>query len=139
MLVSIGSANSFTGTQYLNNSGHRWVNFTNGERDTITLTTDKGNHITRKVIFWEAWGRHAIACISYKGKKIKVFADSVLVEGVKAPTKPKDGRYTIGLEYDGHLTSRYVVRFCGDYVQSFDDKIVAIDYANRLSDDRRGL
>ena len=66
------------GTYYLNNSGHRWVNLIDGKRDKVTLQTKSGKSITRSVEYWEAFGNFATARISYKGKKISVFADTVL-------------------------------------------------------------
>lgn len=70
--------NMRTGTYYLNNTGHRWVNLENGKRDRITLETKSGKAITRSVNFWEAFGNFATANISYKGKRINVFTDSKL-------------------------------------------------------------
>lgn len=67
-----------SGTYYLNNSGTRWVNFTNGKKDKITLLTKSDKQITRTVIFYEAFGNFATALISYKGKKISVFSDTIL-------------------------------------------------------------
>ncbi len=68
----------YTGTLYLNNSGHRWINLTNGKWDKITLTTESGKEITRTVRYWEAFGNFATANISYKGKRINVFTDTIL-------------------------------------------------------------
>ena len=67
-----------TGTFYLNNYGSRWINLINGKRETITLKTKAGKTITRKVIFFEMFGNFATALISYKGKKISVFPDTIL-------------------------------------------------------------
>ena len=67
-----------TGTFYLNNSGTRWVNLTHGHKDKITLKTKSGNDVTRTVIYWEQFGNFATARISYKGKKIDVFTDTIL-------------------------------------------------------------
>jgi S-adenosylmethionine hydrolase len=67
-----------TGTYYLNNYGSRWVNLENGKKTTITLETKSGNKITRTVIYYEAFGNWATALISYKGKKISVFSDTIL-------------------------------------------------------------
>jgi hypothetical protein len=66
------------GMYYLNNSGHRWVIFENGKRASQTFTTKSGKQITRVVNYWEALGNFAVCEISYKGKKIKVFADTLL-------------------------------------------------------------
>ena len=66
-------------TYYLNNNGSRWVNRdSDGRNDTITLETKAGHAITRRVKFWESFGNFATARISYKGKMISVFADTVL-------------------------------------------------------------
>jgi len=68
------------GTYYLNNSGSRWVNLTNGQKDKITLKTVSGKDVTRTVIYYESFGNFGSALISYQGKKLKVLADSVLVD-----------------------------------------------------------
>ncbi|MFA6199132.1 MAG: hypothetical protein WC679_01835 [Bacteroidales bacterium] len=66
-------------TLYLNNSGSKWVTFDNeGRHDTITLQTKNGVEVIRRVNFWQSFGNHATANISYKGKKLDVFADTVL-------------------------------------------------------------
>lgn len=67
-----------TGTFYLNNSGSRWVNLTDGKRDSITLKTKSGKEVTRQVEFWSSFGNFGTARISYKGKRIDVFGDTVL-------------------------------------------------------------
>lgn len=67
-----------TDTYYLNNSGSRWVEYTNGIKDSITLETKSGNQITRKVSFYESFGNYVLAHISYKGKKIRVFGHEIL-------------------------------------------------------------
>lgn len=66
------------GTFYLNNSGHKWVNLTNGKKDKITLYTKTGQPVVRTVIYYEAFGNFGTARISYKGKKISVFLDTLL-------------------------------------------------------------
>lgn len=67
-----------TETFYLNNYGSRWIKLINGKRQTITLKTKAGKTIIRKVIFFEAFGNFVTALISYKGKKISVFSDTIL-------------------------------------------------------------
>jgi len=66
------------GTYYLNNSGHRWVTFENGKRVKVTLTTKGGKTITRSANYFSAFGNFATVNISYKGKRINVFTDSLL-------------------------------------------------------------
>ena len=66
------------GTYYLNNSGSRWVTFNNGKKSKITLLTKSGQQVTRTVIFYESFGNFATALISYKGKKLSVFSDTIL-------------------------------------------------------------
>lgn len=61
-------------TRYLNNSGSRWV--TPGEE--VTLRTKSGKEVTRKVLFWEQVGNFAACCVSYKGKKVRMFPGSLL-------------------------------------------------------------
>jgi hypothetical protein len=70
--------NNFTGSLYLNNSGSRWVSWTKGERDKITLQTKSGKSITRTPIYFYMFGNWAGAIISYKGKKIRVLMDTIL-------------------------------------------------------------
>lgn len=67
-----------TGTYYLNNYGSRWVNLTDGKRDSITLLTKSGKEVTRQVEFWTSFGNFASARITYLGKRIDVFGDTVL-------------------------------------------------------------
>ena len=66
------------GTFYLNNSGSRWINFTNGKKDKRTWQTKNGNTIERTVIYYESFGNFGSCLISYKGKKINVLADTIL-------------------------------------------------------------
>ena len=66
------------GTFYLSNSGHKWVNLTNGKKDKITLYTKTGQPVVRTVIYYESFGNFATCRISYKGKKISVFPDTLL-------------------------------------------------------------
>lgn len=64
---------------YLNNAGHRWVIFDeSGRREQRTFTTKSGKKVTRRVNFYESFGNFATCNISYKGKKINVFADTLL-------------------------------------------------------------
>ena len=66
-------------TYYLNNSGSKWIVFDkDGRREQITLTTKSGKEVVRRVIYWESFGNFATACISYKGKRISVFTDTLL-------------------------------------------------------------
>jgi S-adenosylmethionine hydrolase len=66
------------GTYYLNNNGSKWVNYTKGQKDKITLKTESGKKIVRTVIYYESFGNFATALISYKSKKISVFGDTIL-------------------------------------------------------------
>jgi hypothetical protein len=68
----------YTGTLYLNNNGSRWINYTNGVKDSITLKNKQDQDVTRKVNFYQSFGNFATANISYKGNRINVFADSIL-------------------------------------------------------------
>lgn len=68
----------YNGTLYLNNSGSRWIHLINGKRDSITLETKSGKQITRQVEYYESFGNFAVVAISYKGKRVKVFADTIL-------------------------------------------------------------
>lgn len=66
------------GTYYLNNSGSRWIVLNNGVREKITLKTKGGRDIVRTVNYYESFGNFATVNISYKGKRINVFPDSLL-------------------------------------------------------------
>lgn len=68
-------------TYYLNNTGSRWVNMDDfGNKQLVTLETKSGKLITRTVQFYEAFGLFVrpMMQITYKGKRMKVFADTVL-------------------------------------------------------------
>jgi arabinogalactan endo-1,4-beta-galactosidase len=66
------------GTFYLNNSGSRWINLTNGQKDKLTFLTESGKTVVRTAIFYESFGNFGSVCISYKGKKIMVLSDTIL-------------------------------------------------------------
>jgi major membrane immunogen (membrane-anchored lipoprotein) len=71
--------NSHYATYYLNNRGSRWVNLDkNGNKDKITLKTKSGKLITRTAQFHESFGNFATTMITYKGKRMMVFADTKL-------------------------------------------------------------
>ncbi len=69
---------NLNGTYYLNNSGSRWVSYTNGKKQTATFKTVSGKEIVRTLIYCESFGNFGSAVISYKGKKISVLLDTVL-------------------------------------------------------------
>ena len=66
------------GTYYLNNSGTRWVTFTNGKKVTHTFETKSGKQVTRTLIYCFSFGNFGGAVISYKGKKINVLLETIL-------------------------------------------------------------
>lgn len=66
------------GTYYLNNTGHRWITYENGKPVRMKWQTKSGAQIERSVIYFESFGNFATACISYKGKRVSVFPDTVL-------------------------------------------------------------
>lgn len=66
------------GLFYLNNSGSKWIVLENGKKSKITLQTINGEIITRTVNYYESFGNFATANISYKGKKINVFNNTIL-------------------------------------------------------------
>lgn len=68
---------NLTGTYYLNNSGHRWVNFTNGEKDQTKVLFPDGHIENRTILYYESFGNFAVCCISLKGKKLTSFQDSI--------------------------------------------------------------
>jgi hypothetical protein len=66
-------------TFYLNNTGSRWIQIDRfGNKDKITLETKSGKLITRTCQFYEQFGNFAIIQITYKGKRMMVFPDTVL-------------------------------------------------------------
>lgn len=67
------------GIYYLNNSGSKWVVFDeNGKKEKVTLETKTGKKIVRTAIRYSQFGNFASVLISYKGKKIDVFTDTLL-------------------------------------------------------------
>jgi hypothetical protein len=66
------------GTFYLNNRGSRWVVLENGKKPKHEFTTESGEKVKRTAIFYEMFGNFATMQISWKGKKISVFADTIL-------------------------------------------------------------
>ena len=67
------------GLYYLNNTGHRWVIFDEtGRREKRTFETKSGVKIERRVNYYEAFGNFATCNISYKGRQINVFPDTIL-------------------------------------------------------------
>lgn len=67
------------GIFYLNNSGSKWVVFgSDGKREKITLQTKGGKLVQRSVNYYSSFGNFATANISWKGKKIDVFPDTLL-------------------------------------------------------------
>ena len=66
------------GIYYLNNSGSRWIIFKDGKKEKIEMQTTDGSKVVRTPIYYESFGNFATVCISYKGKKINVFPDTIL-------------------------------------------------------------
>lgn len=67
-----------SGTYYLNNNGSKWVIFENGKRIKETFQLSNGKTIERSVNYFASFGNFGTCNISYKGKKIDVFVDTVL-------------------------------------------------------------
>ena len=63
---------------YLNNSGSRWIVLEDGKKPVHPFKTKSGKIIYRTAIFYESFGNFGSVCISYKGSKIKVLADTIL-------------------------------------------------------------
>lgn len=63
------------GTYYLNNTGSRWITL---PKEPMRFETKSGKTVTRTPIYFESFGNFAVVCISYKGKRLKVFADQKL-------------------------------------------------------------
>jgi hypothetical protein len=66
------------GTFYLNNHGSRLVVYQNGKKPQHEFTTEGGLKVKRTAIFYEMFGNFTTMQISWKGKKISVFADTIL-------------------------------------------------------------
>lgn len=66
------------GIYYL--TAYRWVCYVNGKKDILEFTTTTGRVVKRTAIFYESWGNFGSVCISWKGKKIMVLADTILEE-----------------------------------------------------------
>lgn len=66
------------GTYYLNNYGTRWVIYEKNKKIKMKFLTASGKEIIRTPIYFEAFGNFGSCLISYKGKKIKVLADTIL-------------------------------------------------------------
>jgi hypothetical protein len=66
------------GTYYLNNQGSRWVIYENGKKPIHEFMSNNGETVKRTAIFYESFGNFATVQISWKGKKISVFLDTIL-------------------------------------------------------------
>lgn len=60
-----------SGTYYLNNTGHRWVVYKNGEKERVRVLYPDGFVKTRAILYYESFGNFAVMCISVKGKMKK--------------------------------------------------------------------
>ncbi len=69
---------NLNGLFYLNNTGHRWVIYENGKKKAHEFLTNTGKKVMRTAIFYESFGNFATVQISWKGKKISVFLDTIL-------------------------------------------------------------
>jgi hypothetical protein len=68
-------------TYYLNNNGSRWVVVdNNNKRVQMTFSCKSGAKVTRRVKYFESFGNFGLCAISWKGKLIKVFPDTLLVD-----------------------------------------------------------
>lgn len=68
-------------TRYLNNDGSKWVTFTDEtcrSKVQATFHTKSGRLVTKTVHWFESFGNFAVLVIEHKGKKRKVFADTIL-------------------------------------------------------------
>ena len=64
------------GTFYMNNSGSRFINFTNGKKDQVLVFHGDEGYCKKRVIdHYEMLGNSAVACLKYKGKMIKGFIE----------------------------------------------------------------
>ena len=67
------------GLYYLNNSGSKWIIFDEtGRREKRTFETKSGAKIERRVNYYESFGNFATCNISYKGRRINIFPDTIL-------------------------------------------------------------
>ena len=65
-------------TYYLNNNGSRWIVMDNNRRVQMTFITKSGLVVKRRVKYFESFGNFALCAISWKGKLITVFPDTLL-------------------------------------------------------------
>jgi hypothetical protein len=63
------------GTFYLNATGSKWIVL---PKEKIEFKTKSGKSVFRTPIYFEQFGNFATVRISYKGKKISVFIDTLL-------------------------------------------------------------
>jgi hypothetical protein len=57
-------------TYYLNNSGHRWINFNEDRTREKLLVWDGEKVIARMVTYWRAIGNFAVPFVRIKGKAV---------------------------------------------------------------------
>ena len=90
------------GMYYLNNKGTKWVAFDNGKKEKCLIETDNGIE-ERTVLFYEGFGNFAVACVSWKGKKIKKFFDYRFETNEETKNHPKhwNGMCVINLKTKG--------------------------------------
>lgn len=56
-------------TLYLNKSGHRWINITNGKKEKINVYFPESKRVKSYTVFyWEALGNFAAPYVRIKGK-----------------------------------------------------------------------
>ena len=67
-----------TNVYFLNNSGSRWIVLENGKKVKCEFNLANGETVKRTVIEFRQFGNFVTCLISWKGKKISVFSDSVL-------------------------------------------------------------
>ena len=68
------------GTYYMNNTGHRWVVYKNGEKERVKVLFPDGHIETRAILYYESFGNFAVTCISLKGKKKTFFQDECFIQ-----------------------------------------------------------
>ena len=66
------------GVYFLNNSGSRWIVLENDKKVKCEFNLANGETVTRTVLEFRQFGNFVSCLISWKGKKIDVFSDSVL-------------------------------------------------------------
>lgn len=68
------------GTYYMNNTGHRWVVYKNGEKERVKVLFPDGHIETRAVLYYEMFGNFAVTAVKIKGKVKTYFQEQIFIQ-----------------------------------------------------------